>query len=191
MQFTRNITRDITRSMRDLQIQVAELQSLAESTGDRGLLDSLKSKKSALADLLGTAAKGALVWSRFLSITQMDAPSQFFFGLERKNGQRKMFHSLRSSSGSIVSETSEIRKAAVRFYKDLFKSELTENPDSDVCSSVFTGLPQVDAEANTKLEAQLSLQELHAALMSLHSGQAPGIDGLPVDFYKLFWYTVY
>ncbi|KAI3373012.1 hypothetical protein L3Q82_023446 [Scortum barcoo] len=32
-----------------------------------------------LANLLGVAAEGALVRSRFLNITQMDAPSQFFF----------------------------------------------------------------------------------------------------------------
>ncbi|KAI3355855.1 hypothetical protein L3Q82_004225 [Scortum barcoo] len=156
-QFTRNVTRDMTRSMRDLEIQLVELQSRAESTGDRGLLNSLKSKKRALANLLGVAAEGALVRSRFLNITQMDAPSQFFFGLERKNGQRKIVHSLRSSSGSAISDSSEIRKFAV------------------------------ETEANTKLEAQLTPQELYAALMSLKSGKAPGIDGLPVDFYKSFW----
>ncbi|KAI3359593.1 hypothetical protein L3Q82_013785 [Scortum barcoo] len=184
--FTRNVTRDMTRSMRDLEIQLVELQSRAESTGDRGLLNSLKSKKRALANLLGVAAEGALVRSRFLNITQMDAPSQFFFGLERKNGQRKIVHSLlRSSNGSAISDSSEIRKFAVCFYKDLYKSELTDNPD--VCSSFFTGLLQVETEANTKLEAQLTPQELYAALMSLKSGKAPGIDGLPVDFYKSFW----
>ncbi|KAI3375656.1 hypothetical protein L3Q82_003720 [Scortum barcoo] len=46
---------------------------------------------------------------------------------------------------------------------------------------------KVETEANTKLEAQLTPQELYAALMSLKSGKAPGIDGLPVDFYKSFW----
>lgn len=37
---TRNVTRDITRSMKGLETEVVELQTLAESTGDRGLLDS-------------------------------------------------------------------------------------------------------------------------------------------------------
>ncbi|KAI3359010.1 hypothetical protein L3Q82_015394, partial [Scortum barcoo] len=145
-QFTRNVTRDMTRSMRDLEIQLVELQSRAESTGDRGLLNSLKSKKRALANLLGVRSR---------------------------------------SNGSAISDSSEIRKFAVCFYKDLYKSELTDNPD--VCSSFFTGLLQVETEANTKLEAQLTPQELYAALMSLKSGKAPGIDGLPVDFYKSFW----
>ncbi|KAI3374546.1 hypothetical protein L3Q82_021112 [Scortum barcoo] len=59
--FTRNVTRDMTRSMRDLEIQLVELQSRAESTGDRGLLNSLKSKKRALANLLGVAAEEDLL----------------------------------------------------------------------------------------------------------------------------------
>ncbi|KAI3355854.1 hypothetical protein L3Q82_004224 [Scortum barcoo] len=186
VKFTRNVTRDMTRSMRDLEIQLVELQSRAESTGDRGLLNSLKSKKRALANLLGVAAEGALVRSRFLNITQMDAPSQFFFGLERKNGQRKIVHSLRSSNGSAISDSSEIRKFAVCvFIKTYIKVNLQT---TQMCAAVFfTGLLQVETEANTKLEAQLTPQELYAALMSLKSGKAPGIDGLPVDFYKSFW----
>lgn len=29
--------------------------------------------------------------------------------------------------------------------------------------------------------------EFHVALMSLANSRAPGIDGIPVDFYKTFW----
>ena len=56
-----------------------------------------------------------------------------------------------------------------------------------MCSSFLTGLPQLDAEDNDMLESPLTLPELYAALMSLQSGRAPGLDGLPVDFYKSFW----
>jgi len=33
----------------------------------------------------------------------------------------------------------------------------------------------------------LSTEELYKALQGMESGKAPGIDGLPVDFYKSFW----
>ncbi|KAK0155419.1 Transposon TX1 uncharacterized protein [Merluccius polli] len=170
--------------MKDLETQVVELQTLADSTANQGLLDSLKSKKSAIANLLGVSAQGALVRSRFMNITQMDAPSRFFFGLERKNGQRKTIYSLRTGSGSEVSDSSEIRKCAVEFYRNLFKSEWTHNPD--VHSSFLSGLPQVSEADNSELAAEVTLQELHTATMSLQSGRAPGMDGLPADFYKSF-----
>lgn len=37
------------------------------------------------------------------------------------------------------------------------------------------------------LEAQLTFNELTSAVMELSSGRAPGIDGLPAEFYKCFW----
>lgn len=50
--------------------------------------------------------------------------------------------------------------------------------------SYCAGLPQVSADDNKELEAQLSLSELYSDLMSR---SAPCIDGLPVEFYKSFW----
>lgn len=184
-QFTRNATRDLTRSLRNLEFEAEELQSLAEASGNQGHLGSLKRKKAAIANLLGVSAQGALVRCRFLNVAQMDAPSRFFFGLEQKNGQRKIIHCLRTGSGSDISDSSEIRKFAAGFYRDLFRSECSDNPD--VYSSFLAGLPQVSSEDNDELTAELTLEELYAAMMSLQSGKAPGMDGLPVDFYKSFW----
>lgn len=50
-QYTLNVTRDIARSMRDLETGIVELQSLLESTGNRDHIEDLKSKRSALKDL--------------------------------------------------------------------------------------------------------------------------------------------
>ena len=43
---------------------------------------------------------------------------------------------------------------------------------------------------NAELDAQISADELAAALQSLDSGKAPGIHGLPADFYKAFWAVI-
>ncbi|KAI3369167.1 hypothetical protein L3Q82_026126 [Scortum barcoo] len=86
---TLNVTRDITRSMKDLESDIVELEEMSESTGDRGCIEILKVKKLALANLLESKVQGALVRSRFQNIAEMDTPSGFFFGLERKNGQKK------------------------------------------------------------------------------------------------------
>lgn len=53
----------------------------------------------------------------------MDAPSQFFFSLEKRNGQRKIIHSLRSDRGSTVTDSTVIRSYATSFYKELFQKE--------------------------------------------------------------------
>ena len=69
-QHTLNVRRDRARSMRELEIEVVDLPSLAESTGDRGHIEALTVKKTALSSLLGVKAQGALVWSRFMDAMQ-------------------------------------------------------------------------------------------------------------------------
>ncbi|KAI3353605.1 hypothetical protein L3Q82_004810 [Scortum barcoo] len=60
-QHTLNVTRDITRSIKDLETGIVELEKMSESTGDRGYIEILKSKKMALASLLDVKVQGALV----------------------------------------------------------------------------------------------------------------------------------
>ncbi len=104
-QYTRNVTKHITRSLQDLDTEVVELQRLVDSTGHQGHTEALKSKKASLANLLGITAQGALVRLHFMNASQMDAPLQFFFSFEQKNGQRKTIHSLHSENGSTITDT--------------------------------------------------------------------------------------
>ncbi|KAL6483834.1 hypothetical protein MHYP_G00087060 [Metynnis hypsauchen] len=171
--------------MKSLEIEIVELQNLTESTGNRGNIEALKTKKVILADLLGTKAQGALVRSRFQKVAQMDAPSKFFFSLECKNGQRRCIHALRSESGALLSDPAGIRSHAAKFYVELFSSEYSEQPELE--KGFFEGLPKLAEDSASGLERQLSLVELSDALRSMECGKALGIEGLPAEFYKSFW----
>ena len=185
LQYTLNVSRDITRSMKELEIEIVELQGSAESTGDRGCIESLKSKKAALADLLGSRAQGALVRSRFQSAALMDSPSKYFFSLEKRSGQSRLIHALHSSTGQLLTEARDIRQRAVDFYTELYRSEYVD--DQETFDSFCSGLPRVSEEANKELEGPLTAGELDRALQGMQGGKAPGIDGLPAEFFKAFW----
>ncbi|KAK3541206.1 hypothetical protein QTP86_016202, partial [Hemibagrus guttatus] len=179
--------RDIVRSLKALEIEIVELQRL-EATGDRGHIEALKSKKAKMNDLLDITAQGALVRSRFTSVTEMDAPSKFFFSLEQKNGQKRFIHAVRTESGDLLSEPTEIRKQIVRFYSKLYSSE--RSGAQIVEESFLKDLPKLSEQAARELDRELTLAELHKALQGMENGRAPGIDGLPVEFYKAFWAVI-
>ncbi|KAJ4939394.1 hypothetical protein JOQ06_028843 [Pogonophryne albipinna] len=184
-QHTLNVTQDIIRSMKDLESDIVELETISETTGDRGYIEILKEKKMALANLLDVKVQGALVRSRFLDTNEMDAPTSFFFGLEKKNGQRRVIHSLLSDTGQEITEPSQIRRRAVSFYSTLYTSEYEEG---ETLSEGFCNeLPQVSEETNSQLEGPLTIQELQTALQGMQGRRAPGIDGLSVEFYKAYW----
>ncbi|KAK3522674.1 hypothetical protein QTP86_029160 [Hemibagrus guttatus] len=185
--YTLNVTRDIVRSLKALEIEIVELQRL-EATGDRGHIEALKSKKAKMNDLLDITAQGALVRSRFKSTAEMDAPSKFFFSLEQKNGQKRFIHAVRTESGDLLSESTEIRKQTVSFYSKLYSSEWSGA--QVVEDSFLVGLPKLSERAARELDRELSLEELHEALQRMENGRASGIDGLPAEFYKAFWAVI-
>lgn len=187
-QYTYSVTKEITRSLKALENDILLLQNSFKTSGDADHIKSLEDKKATLNELLGVRAQGALVRSRFQNITHMDAPSKFFFNLERKNGQSRLMHSLRTETGQEITEPGQMRDYARLFYSRLYDSELNCH---DMSSSIFfNGLPTVDKESNDELKQMLSLQELEQALWGMENGKSPGIDGLPVEFYKVFWPTL-
>ncbi|KAK3570807.1 hypothetical protein QTP86_026351 [Hemibagrus guttatus] len=70
-------------------------------------------------------------------------------------------------------------------YQDLYRSEHRDS--KELLDTIYQGLPKAFSEDNAALEGPLVLEELHAALNTMPGGKAPGIDGLPVEFYKFFW----
>ncbi|KAK3543883.1 hypothetical protein QTP70_030155, partial [Hemibagrus guttatus] len=167
--YTLNITRNIVRSLKALEIEIVELQRL-DATGDRGHIEALKSKKAKMNDLLDITAQGALVRSRFKSAAEMDAPSKFFFSLEQKNGQKRFIHAVRTKSGDLLSESTEIRKQTVSFYSKLYSSEWSGA--QVVEDSFLVGLPKLSERAARELDRELSLEELHEALQRMQNGRA-------------------
>ncbi|KAI4874446.1 hypothetical protein NFI96_005561, partial [Prochilodus magdalenae] len=184
-QYTLNVTRDIARSLKALEMEIVELQNLGATTGNREHIKTLKRKTATLADLLGARVQGALVHSRFQSASEMDAPSKFFFGLEQKNGQRSFMHAVRTESGDLLSKPAEIRKRTVSFFSKLYNSEQSGAPELE--ESFVDKLPKLTRRSAEMLDRALSLDELYTALQGMENGRAPGIDGLPVEFYKSFW----
>ncbi len=157
-QYTLGVTHDIIRSMNDLEMEVVELQVSADSTGNGGQIENLKSKRAALADLLGKRAQGALVRSRFQSATLMDSPSKYFFGLEKKNGQSRQFHALHSETGQLLTSSSALRQRAAEFYSQLYASEYED--DDMLFDSYCSDLSKLPEDVNVEVEGPLRLEEL-------------------------------
>lgn len=99
----------------------------------------------------------------------MDVPSHLFFGLERKNGQKRFIHSLRSDTGQLLTDHTAIHKHAVNFSSELFECEHREQQAASL--SFYTGLPQAEQQSHVELEAALSSDELYAALQSIRVGK--------------------
>ncbi|KAL7849581.1 hypothetical protein SRHO_G00212040 [Serrasalmus rhombeus] len=84
-----------------------------------------------------------------------------------------------------TTQPSEIRQQTVSFFSKLFESE---QASAQGVEENFLHLEAKLTEWSAAvLEAELTEGELHEALGGMENGWAPGIDGLPPEFYKAFW----
>jgi hypothetical protein len=114
----------------------------------------------------------------------MDASSSSFFGLERQSCEAKGMYCLRLSDGRVTSVVGEIRERTVEIYTELYRPEQCD----PMCAQVlFAELPKLSLAQRDEMDIPLLSQELAEAVTQMSPGRAPGIDGLPVEFYKQFW----
>ncbi|KAK3538866.1 hypothetical protein QTP86_018775, partial [Hemibagrus guttatus] len=179
-QHTANSSTKVKQAIKALEREIMSIETQLTGLHDPNLLRTLHQKRKELGSYLDGRVKGALVRSRFTTLEDMDAPSAFFFNLERSTAQHRQMVCLRLPDGRVTTDITEMRQHAVDFYSGLYTAEdcdlnCTEQP------------PQIDPESKAVLDSDLTLEELTTAVNQLCSARSPGIDGLHSEFFKHFW----
>lgn len=184
-QYTSHSTAEIKAAVQNLEASISTIEKGIRRDSDPTASDLLQQKKKKeLSAFLQERVKGALVRSRFLQLKDMDAPSSFFFNLERNAVQRKQMACLKLPGGRLTADQNEMRAHAIDFYTSLFKAEPCSAENR---KELLESLPQLSSEERAALDCGLTLEELTMAINQMPSGRAPGIDGLSTNFYKRFW----
>ncbi|KAK2904012.1 hypothetical protein Q8A73_010669 [Channa argus] len=174
-------TARIKTAVRELEADITHLEKELHGGSDPDTRRVLQEKRLELSSFLHERIKGALVRSRLLQLEHMDAPSSFFFNLEKSVAQRKQMTCLKLPGGRLTSNPSEMRRHAVDFYSDLFSAE---DCNMEHREKLLDGLPQLAQEERAALDSPLTLEELTDVVNQMATGRAPGIDGLSSDFFK-------
>lgn len=57
-----------------------------------------------------------------------------------------------------------------------------------LCSQMLSSdVPKLSPEDKTALDLSITIQELKSAAFQMAVGCPPGVDGLPIEFYTMFW----
>ena len=138
-------------------------------------------------DLLYTnKAKGAQVRSRAEWVEQGEKNNKFFLQLERSKQMANTIHCLRIGEKEEASSI-DILKEISEFYSNLYKSVSINHEDIESYLNEVR-LPQVLTDRQKTLcEGLPSEKEIVDVIESMKLGKAPGYDGLPIEFYKVFW----
>lgn len=185
-QYTLEATRSLDKAVRELERDILNLENNEDHSNEQ-TFQKIKEKRHVLGSLLEEKVKGALVRSRFVELRDMDAPTSFFFGLEKKRACSQQLRCVRTPCGRELHSREEISEAAVQFYKQLFTKELCDPDDTE---TLLQDLPSLSEEEQRGLDTELTFEELTTAMTQLSSRKVPGIDGLPAEFFKHFWAVI-
>lgn len=94
-------------------------------------------------------------------------------------------YKLKDEEGNIKNQNKDIKQVVTNFYQKLFYLE-PHNPEkrSDILESIQRTITK---EENKLLERNIEESEVWEAIKSLSDNKSPGIDGLPIELYKLIW----
>ena len=93
-------------------------------------------------------------------------------------------NSVINSSGDLTLDPQERNNCFREFFEHLCKSECiqaSEERDQFLCQLQF---PELTEDVKDELDSGLTIEELSQAIQNINSGEVPGPDGLPIEFYK-------
>lgn len=116
-----------------------------------------------------------------------EKPTAYFSSLVKARAQKSLITEIQASVGSnVVSNIEDILHEATKYYTTLYQSKSTDKGLNR--SSFLNALDsRLSSEDRLFCDRKVNKAEVLTSLKKLSNGKAPGVDGLPVEFYKFFW----
>ena len=145
--------------------------------------EQLRLLKHELQTIQKLKTQGAMICSRSNWVAKGEMPTKYFLNLEKRRAQQKTIFRVKSPTGQIVDTEKEVLKEIQTFYSRLY----TSKGQIDYSYLDKLEIPKITQEMRTLLDRDIELKEVSVALDQPKNGKSPGTDGLPPDFYKMFW----
>ena len=149
--------------------------------------------KEELDKFLEEKTKGAMIRSRCRWYENGEKCTKYFLNLEKRNYNSKNLDRLETQHGNIVTEPQEILHEQKTFYQKLYTTTRLEPFIGEKIPEFFgqdIEIPKVSEEMKINLNTDISENELCNAIKNTANGKSPGLDGLPIEFYKVFWVDI-
>ena len=149
-------------------------------------LDEYFLVKSELEFIYNKKAQGALVRSRCQWAEENEKSTKYFLSLEKRNYKVKHIKSLMFNN-QIVTQPNDILNCQKLFYQNLYSKNTNASIESIHNFLNKTGMPEICEKTKAECDNEITETEILNALKQLPNNKTPGLDGIPIEFYKFFW----
>ena len=179
-EFSKRVTKENQIIISNLSEKLNEYESnLPLNQADTDLMEKTRID---LEDKTMEKIKGTMFRSKAKWYEEGEKSSKYFFSLEKAKYNSKTCHKLITEDGRELNTNEEILEAQKTFYAELYEKDKDVNFTLENSYGI-----KVPAELKENQEIQLEIQDLEKAIKGMNNNKTPGEDGIPVDFYKVFW----
>ena len=143
-----------------------------------------------LTDTLREAYKEEeLFWlqrSRIMWLRSGDRNTGFFHAITRQRRMMNTLSVIENDEGKEVFEEPQLVSVIAAYFRDIFST--VGDGDFSEIQNILS--PRVTEEMNRSLTALPRESEIHAAVLSINGGKAPGPDGFSAKFYQAYWHII-
>ena len=178
--YTRNKTSVETIVISQLSEKVNEYESRMPLLRDEEMLYT--QSKQELEDKLFERARGAIFRSKVKWYEEGEKNTKYFFSLEKARYNSKTCYKLIKEDGQEVTNQSEILQEQFNFYQNLYSVDQEVQFNMQNQYGIY-----VPESIRSMQEEDITVQDLQEAIKRMNNNKTPGNDGIPIDFYKVFW----
>jgi len=177
-----------------LNKEIAKLEHDCEDENKKDKVEELnkqiQEKQIEIENLRRPKIKALMRRARAEYYEEGEKPTKFFMDLERKNYTNKLITKL-NVDDRVVEDPKEILEEQKKYYETLYSSKL--KGDTVQITKLFLnkrGVKKLSDIQRQKCEGMITEMEAIAVIKNMKNNKTPGTDGLPAEFYKIFWHEV-
>ena len=142
----------------------------------------LENSKEELEERTLTRVRGIMFRSKVKWYEEGEKNTKYFYSLEKMRYNAKTCYKLIDDQNKQLDCQAEILKAQEKYYQDLYEE------DTEVQFTLHNKYDvKVPEEVRIQQDTQITEKEIKQAIHAMNNNKTPGQDGIPIDFYKVFW----
>jgi len=174
-------------NLENLEKQKRTLQEELLTKHTNETVNALKEIENQIDQHIEFKAEGAAIRTRSTYYEQGEKSTKFFHNLEKSQAKSKIITCLMDNKGCKVSGMKDILETERNFFQGIYSSKIKRAECDQTRWDLFFAADTKNLDPLVDLEVPISEEELFKALLESDNNKSPGTDGLPVDFYKVFW----
>ena len=120
-------------------------------------------------------------------ILNEEKPNQQFYQIQKQKQAKKQIKQLQNKQNKILTSNLEILKECQKFDQKLYNKQKN---CLDTQKELLNNIPKkLEIEHNEQIIKPINKNKIKQALNKMENDKSPGIDGIPIKFYKTF-YTI-